>query len=30
MDGNEEMRHFAATSVVGGVVVLIAGCGGSN
>jgi PknH-like extracellular domain len=30
MDGNEEMRHFAATSIVGGVVVLVAGCGGSN
>ncbi len=30
MDGNEEMRHFAATSVVAGVVVLVAGCGGSN
>ncbi len=30
MDGNEEMRHFAATSVLGGVVVLVAGCGGSN
>src|ERR1700733_4396769 len=30
MDGNEEMRHFAATSIVGGLVVLVAGCGGSN
>src|SRR3984893_18287053 len=28
--GNKQMRHFAATSVVAGVGMLVAGCGGSN
>jgi len=28
--GNKQMRHFAATLVVVGVVMLVAGCGGSN
>ena len=28
--GNEQMRHFAATCVMAGVVLLVAGCGGSN
>jgi PknH-like extracellular domain len=28
--GNTQMRHFAATLVVGGVGMLVAGCGGSN
>jgi hypothetical protein len=28
--GNKQMRHFAATFVVGAVGMLVAGCGGSN